>query len=138
MTGKGFDIAIIGGGMGGSAAAGAGGDGVARAARVRFVGFSTWDQDCTRQTHADMDAAMHAACAAAHGGSARAATYAEVLDRLVDDLPLFSAALRRVPASPPRSDALASALAAINPDDLTPRDALEALYRLKGIAATDP
>jgi DNA mismatch repair protein MutS len=57
--------------------------------------------------------------------------------RLIDDLPLFSAAAR-APA-PPRPDAafaaVADALAALNPDDLSPREALEALYRLKLLAA---
>jgi DNA mismatch repair protein MutS len=57
--------------------------------------------------------------------------------RLIDDLPLFSAAARALP--PPRPDAalaaVANALAALNPDDLSPREALEALYRLKLLAA---
>jgi len=57
--------------------------------------------------------------------------------RLVDDLPLFSAAARA--PSPPRPDAalaaVIDALAALNPDDLSPREALEALYRLKLLAA---
>jgi DNA mismatch repair protein MutS len=56
--------------------------------------------------------------------------------RLVDDLPLFSAAARA--PSPPRPDAalaaVLDALAALNPDDLSPREALEALYRLKLLA----
>jgi DNA mismatch repair protein MutS len=52
-------------------------------------------------------------------------------DRLVDDLPLFSAAVRREPARPTPSDALARALADLSPDEMTPREALEALYRLK-------
>jgi DNA mismatch repair protein MutS len=58
--------------------------------------------------------------------------------RLIDDLPLFSAAAR-APAPAPRPDAafaaVADALAALNPDDLSPREALEALYRLKLLAA---
>jgi DNA mismatch repair protein MutS len=33
-----------------------------------------------------------------------------------------------------KSDALGAALGAINPDEMTPREALEALYRLKGMA----
>jgi DNA mismatch repair protein MutS len=57
--------------------------------------------------------------------------------RLIDDLPLFSAAAR--PPAPPRQDAALAAvidvLAALNPDDLSPREALEALYRLKLAAA---
>ncbi|MDW6025673.1 DNA mismatch repair protein MutS [Mesorhizobium sp. BAC0120] len=55
-------------------------------------------------------------------------------DRLVDDLPLFSAAMRREPAKPTQSDELAKALAELNPDEMTPREALDALYRLKGVA----
>jgi DNA mismatch repair protein MutS len=57
--------------------------------------------------------------------------------RLADDLPLFSAAARAAP--PPRPDAalaaVVAALSALNPDDLSPREALEALYRLKQMAA---
>jgi DNA mismatch repair protein MutS len=48
----------------------------------------------------------------------------------LDDLPLFAAASD---AEPPR-DALADALAAIDPDALTPREALDALYGLKRLA----
>jgi DNA mismatch repair protein MutS len=56
-------------------------------------------------------------------------------NRLVDDLPLFSAAVKReAPSAPKRSDALAEALAGISPDEMTPREALDALYKLKGLA----
>ncbi len=56
--------------------------------------------------------------------SARSAPVA----RLIDDLPLFATR----PATPaPGPDALRDALDAINPDDLSPREALEALYALK-------
>jgi DNA mismatch repair protein MutS len=52
--------------------------------------------------------------------------------RLIDDLPLF-AATRPVPA--PQRDgartAVIEALAALHPDEMSPRDALEALYALK-------
>jgi DNA mismatch repair protein MutS len=48
----------------------------------------------------------------------------------LDDLPLFAAAKPPEPAEPSRVE---SALAAIDPDALSPREALEALYRLKGI-----
>jgi DNA mismatch repair protein MutS len=58
--------------------------------------------------------------------------------RLIDDLPLFAAAARPVP-SPPQPDAalaaLVDALAALNPDEMSPREALEALYDLKLRAA---
>ena len=53
-------------------------------------------------------------------------------ERLIDDLPLFSAAPS--PASPPASSAVETALDEINPDDLSPREALEALYRLKSLS----
>src|SRR5207237_479074 len=54
--------------------------------------------------------------------------------RLIDDLPLFAAAARETPqglADDPR-DAIIAALAALNPDEMSPRDAIEALYALKG------
>lgn len=62
-----------------------------------------------------------------------------VLDRLegekaaavsLDDLPLFAMA---EPPAPAPSSAVQDALAAIEPDELSPREALEALYRLKAI-----
>ncbi len=62
---------------------------------------------------------------------------AGALTRLADDLPLFAASLRRAePAPEPRSSPVIEALAAVNPDELTPKEALELLYRLKSIAAT--
>jgi DNA mismatch repair protein MutS len=49
----------------------------------------------------------------------------------LDDLPLFAAAAEaEAPADP-----LADAVAAIDPDALTPREALDALYQLKRLAA---
>ena len=69
----------------------------------------------------------------------RAQTVLEVLEqgekataatRLANDLPLFQA--RPVPApAEPAPDPLRDRLAAINPDDLTPRDALELVYALR-------
>jgi DNA mismatch repair protein MutS len=52
---------------------------------------------------------------------------------LIDDLPLFSAAR----AAEPQVDPLREALAAVRPDDMSPKDALETLYKLKGIAHDD-
>jgi DNA mismatch repair protein MutS len=55
---------------------------------------------------------------------------------LVDDLPLFAVPVRRAaPAAPPvgEIDALREALAGLDLDEMTPREALEALYRLKGL-----
>jgi len=53
--------------------------------------------------------------------------------RLVDDLPLFAAARRA--AAPgsigPAPDELAAAVAALDPDEMSPREALEAIYALK-------
>jgi DNA mismatch repair protein MutS len=56
--------------------------------------------------------------------------------RLIDDLPLFAAA-RVAPASASDSVliALLKALDAIHPDEMSPREALEALYTLKAQAA---
>ena len=68
----------------------------------------------------------------------------EVLDRLeegreatggiaagLDDLPLFAAV---VPSEAPQ-DPLIAAIDALEPDRLTPRDALDALYEIKRLAA---
>jgi DNA mismatch repair protein MutS len=51
---------------------------------------------------------------------------------LIDDLPLFAASLKQAAAAAP-ADPLREALDALDPDALTPREALEALYRLKGL-----
>jgi len=54
--------------------------------------------------------------------------------KLIDDLPLFAATRHAaVPAAPADSalTALVEALAALHPDEMSPRDALEALYALK-------
>ena len=58
------------------------------------------------------------------------------LARLADDLPLFRAARRHhTPAAAPARDSAAEALLHdIRPDELTPRDALDLLYRLKALA----
>src|SRR6516162_10105515 len=55
-----------------------------------------------------------------------------------DDLPLFAATPR--PASPPRAaaiDSVIAVLASLHPDEMSPRDALEALYALKAKAAAE-
>jgi len=56
-----------------------------------------------------------------------------------DDLPLF-AATPRPTSAPPRDtaiDTVIAALASLHPDEMSPRDALEALYALKAKAAED-
>ncbi|MCJ2088275.1 DNA mismatch repair protein MutS [Methylobacterium sp. E-005] len=49
----------------------------------------------------------------------------------IDDLPLFAALAPPSPPEPPPEDPLGALLDAIDPDALTPREALDALYRLK-------
>ncbi|HEY9056495.1 MAG TPA: DNA mismatch repair protein MutS [Aurantimonas sp.] len=52
----------------------------------------------------------------------------------VDDLPLFSAVAQRVETPAPEAhDRLRDALAALDPDSLSPREALEALYSLTAL-----
>jgi DNA mismatch repair protein MutS len=58
----------------------------------------------------------------------------EPLARLADDLPLFSAARRRIEA-PPRESAAEALLREIRPDELSPREALDLLYRLTAAVA---
>ncbi|MBP2311512.1 DNA mismatch repair protein MutS [Azospirillum soli] len=62
------------------------------------------------------------------------------IHRLAEDLPLFSAALKRPAPAAPTAVAVAAepspveeALKSIDPDSLTPRQALEELYRLRGL-----
>lgn len=57
------------------------------------------------------------------------------VSRLVDDLPLFQAARSATTpaASLSEPSALETAVAALSPDDLTPREALEELYRLRAL-----
>ncbi|QRG08144.1 DNA mismatch repair protein MutS [Xanthobacter dioxanivorans] len=66
-----------------------------------------------------------------------AAERASPVQRLVDDLPLFAARPKAMPAEVAPADPVAGALLAalddLDPDALSPRDALDALYRLKGL-----
>ncbi|MBY6265903.1 DNA mismatch repair protein MutS, partial [Azospirillum sp. 412522] len=62
------------------------------------------------------------------------------IHRLAEDLPLFSAALKRpapkaeaAAAAPAGPSPVEAALAGIDPDSLTPRQALDELYRLRGL-----
>jgi DNA mismatch repair protein MutS len=64
---------------------------------------------------------------------------ANTIERLAEELPLFAPLRAAAPAAPapaPPNPAL-EALQAIDPDTLTPRQALEALYRLRGLADGD-
>jgi DNA mismatch repair protein MutS len=62
------------------------------------------------------------------------------VETLIADLPLFSHAAERAPAAAqsPKGDPLRETLAAIDPDALSPREALEALYKLKESAQNKP
>ncbi|GAB1580645.1 DNA mismatch repair protein MutS [Phyllobacterium phragmitis] len=57
-------------------------------------------------------------------------------EKLIDDLPLFSVEVKREPPKSQKgNNALLEAVLALNPDEMTPREAMDALYRLKGLAA---
>jgi DNA mismatch repair protein MutS len=62
------------------------------------------------------------------------------VETLIADLPLFSHAAQHAPAiaEKPPSDPLRETLAAIDPDALSPREALEAIYKLKESARQKP
>ena len=60
-------------------------------------------------------------------------------DTLADDLPLFSTVVeKRVSASAHDSNPVAAALEAVHPDELSPRDALDLIYRLVALAREAP
>jgi DNA mismatch repair protein MutS len=48
-----------------------------------------------------------------------------------DDLPLFAAAAKPAPPANAALEAVLATLAALHPDEMSPREALEALYALK-------
>ena len=58
---------------------------------------------------------------------------AGVLARLADDLPLFAATVRQASVAATAPSAVEEALAKVRPDELTPKEALELLYRLRGL-----
>jgi DNA mismatch repair protein MutS len=59
---------------------------------------------------------------------------ADATARLGDDLPLFSAARPKSSGHVPgEASAAETALKAVNPDELSPKEALETLYRLRGL-----
>jgi DNA mismatch repair protein MutS len=53
-------------------------------------------------------------------------------EALIDDLPLFATVARTAPAAP-KENRVEAELKALHPDEMSPREALEALYRLKGL-----
>jgi DNA mismatch repair protein MutS len=56
---------------------------------------------------------------------------------LADDLPLFRAAKGAAGLEPEAASRLEAAVAALAPDVMTPKEALEALYRLKALLASE-
>ena len=50
---------------------------------------------------------------------------------IADDLPLFRAARRPAPEATPRPSPAEDLLREVRPDELSPREALELLYRLR-------
>jgi DNA mismatch repair protein MutS len=62
---------------------------------------------------------------------------AGALSRLADDLPLFRASPPRAP-EPQGPSPLETALAGANPDTLTPREALDLVYRLRSLLGKKP
>ncbi|WP_245415324.1 DNA mismatch repair protein MutS [Hoeflea marina] len=58
-------------------------------------------------------------------------------DRLIDELPLFAAQVKRAqPPAPPKGPSPFEELVdTLNPDEMTPREAMEALYTLKRLKA---
>ncbi len=61
---------------------------------------------------------------------------AGALSRLADDLPLFAATLSQ-PAAGPEPSPVETALSEVEPDSLSPREALELIYRLKELSDPD-
>jgi DNA mismatch repair protein MutS len=60
---------------------------------------------------------------------------AGALARLADDLPLFAATVHQAAAPIKDPSPLEEALAKVNPDELTPKEALELLYQLRRLLA---
>jgi DNA mismatch repair protein MutS len=54
--------------------------------------------------------------------------------KLIDDLPLFSAPVRQAPMRSAQADLLKEALRTVSPDELSPKEALELVYRLKALS----
>ncbi len=56
---------------------------------------------------------------------------------IIDDLPLFSAAPATAPMPAAKENALEKKFESVNPDSLTPREALDLLYELKSLSSND-
>ena len=62
---------------------------------------------------------------------------AGALSRLADDLPLFAASLAQAAAEEPKASAVEDALAGVDADSLSPREALDLVYRLKELQRSE-
>jgi DNA mismatch repair protein MutS len=62
---------------------------------------------------------------------------AQTVAKLADDLPLFRAPRPESHRPSAAASPLAEALRAVNPDELSPREALEQLYKLRALLARD-
>jgi DNA mismatch repair protein MutS len=58
---------------------------------------------------------------------------ASALTRLADDLPLFAATVAPEPTKLSEPSAAEAALRTVNPDELSPKEALDLLYKLRGL-----
>ena len=54
---------------------------------VNFLGFITWQQQCSAQSDAEQDQIMNSTCSGQYGGTARAATIAEIASGAILGLP---------------------------------------------------
>jgi DNA mismatch repair protein MutS len=63
---------------------------------------------------------------------------AQTVAKLADDLPLFRSPRPESHRPSAAPSPVVDALRAINPDELSPRDALEQLYKLRALLARDP
>jgi DNA mismatch repair protein MutS len=55
------------------------------------------------------------------------------IEKMVDDLPLFSVQIPVATASPQKPDPMHEAVSNLDPDQMTPREAMDALYQLKAL-----
>ena len=59
-------------------------------------------------------------------------------ETLIDDLPLFAASVHTASANSAKTSELETKIAELLPDEMTPREALSALYEIKSILKSGP
>ncbi len=67
------------------------------------------------------------------GHEGQGAAQGQKMATLSDELPLFSAVQEKISAKPAEPSKVEKALSEVNPDDLSPREALEILYKLRNL-----